>query len=70
MLKTAPNLEEFTLVKAFNNEPEDLELLLTLPKLKAVNVAFGYIKKNERFDKMIEGTHLKTGVDELVFEFL
>jgi hypothetical protein len=70
MLKTAPNLEEFALVKAFNNEPEDLELLLTLPKLKAVNVAFGYIKKNERFDKMIEGTHLKTGVDELVFDFV
>lgn len=70
VLQTALNLEEFGLAKGFNNEPEDLEILLTLPKLKAVAVAFGSVKKNERFHKMIEGTHLKTGVDELKFDFV
>ncbi len=70
MLKTAPTLEEFGLIKALNNEPEDLKLLFTLPKLKSVTVAFGSVKKNERFNKMKEGTHIKTGVNQLEFDFV
>ncbi len=70
ILQTAPNLEEFGLINTSNNEPEELEVLLKLPKLKTATVEFTSVKKNERFGNMIEGTNLETGIDRLHFDFV